>query len=130
MAVGRVGGGGGGGGGYVGGAAGAHIRKGDLLATVDDPQAVITLAGRFMQYYRESANWLERTYKWVPRVGIEHLRAVLVDDADGLAADLDERMQKSVDAYRDPWQDGRKPASVGQFRTSLPLLPLPMVPVR
>ncbi len=24
---------------YVGGAAGAHIRKGDLLATVDDPPA-------------------------------------------------------------------------------------------
>ena len=115
---------------YVGGAAGAHIRKGDLLATVEDAQTVITLAGRFMQYYRESANWLERTYKFVPRMGIEHLRAVLVDDSDGLAAGLDERMQKSVDAYRDPWQDGREPASEGQFRSSLPLLPLPLVPVR
>ncbi len=115
---------------YVGGAAGAHIRKGDLLATVDDPQMVITLAGRFMQYYRESANWLERTYKWVPRLGIEHIRAVVVEDSEGLAAGLDERMQKSVDAYRDPWQDGREPSSVGQFRSSLPLLPLPMVPVR
>ncbi|MGE4361854.1 MAG: nitrite reductase large subunit NirB [Mycolicibacterium sp.] len=115
---------------YVGGAAGAHIRKGDLLATVDDAQTVITLTGRFLQYYRESANWLERTYKWVPRVGIEHIRAVIVEDADGLAAGLDERMQKSVDAYRDPWQDGREPASVGQFRSALPLLPLPRVPVR
>ena len=91
---------------------------------------VITLAGRFMQYYRESANWLERTYKWVPRLGIEHIRAVVVDDSEGLAAGLDERMQKSVDAYRDPWQDGREPSSVGQFRSSLPLLPLPQVPVR
>jgi nitrite reductase (NADH) large subunit len=115
---------------YVGGAAGAHIRKGDLLATVDDAQTVITLTGRFLQYYRESANWLERTYKWVPRVGIEHIRAVIVEDADGLAAGLDERMQKSVDAYRDPWKDGREPASVGQFRSALPLLPLPRVPVR
>ncbi|UXA16199.1 nitrite reductase large subunit NirB [Mycobacterium sp. SMC-4] len=115
---------------YVGGAAGAHIRKGDLLATVDDPQVVITLTGRFLQYYRESANWLERTYKWVPRVGIEHLRAVIVEDAEGLAAGLDARMQKSVDAYRDPWQDGREPVSEGQFRPSLPLLPLPQVPVR
>ncbi|ORV90878.1 nitrite reductase large subunit NirB [Mycolicibacterium iranicum] len=115
---------------YVGGAAGAHIRKGDLLATVDDPQTVITLTGRFLQYYRESANWLERTYKWVPRLGIEHIRSVVVDDAEGLADGLDARMQKSVDAYRDPWQDGREPASVGQFRSSLPLLPLPQVPVR
>jgi len=115
---------------YVGGAAGAHIRKGDLLATVDDAAEVMTLTGRFLQYYRESANWLERTYAWVPRVGIEHIRAVVVDDADGLAAQLDANMAKSVAAYRDPWLDGREPASEGQFRSSLPLLPLPQVPVR
>ncbi|PRC41552.1 nitrite reductase large subunit [Mycobacterium sp. ITM-2017-0098] len=116
---------------YVGGAAGAHIRKGDLLATVDSADAVMTLTGRFLQHYRESANWLERTYKWVPRMGIEHLRSVLVDEPDeAFLAGLDERMQKSVAAYRDPWQDGREPASVGQFRPSLPLLPLPQVPVR
>jgi nitrite reductase [NAD(P)H] large subunit len=115
---------------YVGGAAGAHIRKGDLLATVDDPETVIALTGRFLQYYRENANWLERTYKFVPRVGIDKIRAVVVDDAEGIAGQLDANMQKSVDAYRDPWQDGRNPVSEGQFRTSLPLLALPQVPVR
>ncbi|MEN4473014.1 nitrite reductase large subunit NirB [Mycolicibacterium cosmeticum] len=115
---------------YVGGAAGAHIRKGDLLAVVDDAATVITLTGRFLQYYRENANWLERTYAWVPRVGIDHIRAVVVDDAHGWAEGLDARMQKSVDAYRDPWRDGREPVSEGQFRSALPLLPLPQVPVR
>ena len=115
---------------YVGGAAGAHVRKGDLLTTVDDPETVITLTGRFLQYYRENANWLERTYTFVPRVGIDKIRAVVVDDADGIADVLDAHMQKSVDAYRDPWQDGRNPVTEGQFRTSLPLLPLPQVPVR
>ena len=39
-------------------------------------------------------------------------------------------MQKSINAYRDPWQDGRNPVTEGQFRSSLPLLPLPQVPVR
>ncbi|MDP9167280.1 MAG: nitrite reductase large subunit NirB, partial [Actinomycetota bacterium] len=107
---------------YVGGAAGAHIRKGDLLATVDSADDVMTLTGRFLQYYRENANWLERTYAWVPRVGIEHIRAVVVDDAEGLAAHLDANMAKSVAAYRDPWLDGKQPASEGQFRTALPLL--------
>lgn len=115
---------------YVGGAAGAHIRKGDLLAVVDDPATVMTLTGRFLQYYREDANWLERTYAWVPRVGIEHIRAVVVDDVHGWAEGLDARMQKSIDAYRDPWLDGQKPVSAGQFRSALPLLPLPQVPVR
>ena len=107
-----------------------HIRKGDLLATVDDPEAVMTLTGRFMQYYRENANWLERTYAFVPRIGIEFLREVIVDDSVGIAADLDARMQESIDAYRDPWQEGAAPATPGQFRTSLPLEVLPQVPVR
>ncbi|WP_237568566.1 nitrite reductase large subunit NirB [Mycolicibacterium lacusdiani] len=115
---------------YVGGAAGAHIRKGDLLATVDSPEEVMTLTGRFLQYYRENANWLERTYAFVPRIGIERLREIVVDDADGLAEQLEANMAKSVAAYRDPWLDGREPATEGQFRTSLPLLPLPQVPVR
>ncbi|MFC3964385.1 nitrite reductase large subunit NirB [Nocardia jiangsuensis] len=115
---------------YVGGAAGAHVRKGDLLATVDSAAEVMTVTGRFLQYYRENASWLERTYAWVPRVGIERIRAVVLDDADGIVEQLDANMQKSVDAYRDPWQDGRSPATPGQFRTSLPLVELPQVPIR
>jgi nitrite reductase (NADH) large subunit len=115
---------------YVGGAAGAHVRKGDLLATVDNPDTVITLTGRFLQYYRETANWLERTYTFVPRIGVDRIRAVVVDNSEGIAEALDARMQKSIDAYRDPWTDGRNPVTEGQFRTSLPLLPLPQVPVR
>jgi nitrite reductase (NADH) large subunit len=108
---------------YVGGAAGAHVRKGDLLATVDSPDEVTTLTGRFLQYYRENANWLERTYAFVPRIGIERIRAVIVDDAEGITERLDAAMQASVDAYRDPWQEGREPVNAGQFRTSLPVLP-------
>ncbi|GAB3302609.1 NADPH-nitrite reductase [Geodermatophilus aquaeductus] len=116
---------------HVGGAAGATVRKGDLLATVDSPEAVIALAGRFVQYYRENANWLERTYDFVPRVGLEHLQRVVVEDAEGLGADLDAALQRSVDAYTDPWgQDGREPATPGQFRPALPLVALPQVPVR
>lgn len=115
---------------YVGGAAGAHIRKGDLLATVDSTDEVMKLTGRFLQYYRENANWLERTYAWVPRFGIEKIRAVVVDDSEGIGADLDANMQKSIDAYLDPWIDGREPATPGQFRTALPLIALPQVPVR
>jgi len=115
---------------YVGGAAGASVRKGDLLATVESPEEVLTLAGRFMQFYREQGNWLERTYDFVPRIGIERVRAIVVDDADGIAADLDAAMEVSRAAYRDPWQEGREPASPGQFRPALPLVDLPLVPRR
>ena len=42
--------------------------------------------GRFMQYYREHARYLERTYDFVERVGIGELRRLLVDDAEGICA--------------------------------------------
>ncbi|OBF63517.1 nitrite reductase large subunit [Mycobacterium sp. 852002-51971_SCH5477799-a] len=115
---------------YVGGAAGAHVRKGDLLATVDTTAEVITLTGRFLQYYRENANWLERTYAFVPRVGIDRIREIVVEDSDGIADDLDAHMQKSVDAYHDPWDKCQNPVTPSQFQTSLPLIALPQVPGR
>jgi nitrite reductase [NAD(P)H] large subunit len=115
---------------YIGGAAGAHVRKGDLLATVDSADEVIVLTGRFLQYYRENANWLERTYAFVPRIGIDRIRAIVVDDSDGIAADLDAAMSSSVASYQDPWKERAEPATPGQFRTSLPLIVLPQVPVR
>ena len=48
----------------------------------------------------------------------------------GIVAGLDERLQTSVDGYVDPWQDRTAPKSPAQFAPSLPLLPLPQVPVR
>jgi nitrite reductase (NADH) large subunit len=116
---------------YIGGAAGASVRKGDLLATVESPGEVLTLTGRFLQYYRENAKWLERTYDFVPRVGLETIQQVLLADDEGTLADLDAGIQRSIDAYTDPWgQDAKEPATPGQFRSSLPLIALPKVPVR
>jgi nitrite reductase (NADH) large subunit len=115
---------------YVGGAAGAHIRKGDLLTTVSSAEEVIRLTGRFLQYYRENANWLERTYSFVPRIGVDRIREIVVDDADGIAAALDAAVEEAVQAYKDPWKERAEPATPGQFRTSLPLTVLPQVPVR
>ncbi|GAA4989328.1 nitrite reductase large subunit NirB [Kineococcus glutinatus] len=115
---------------YVGGAAGASVRKGDLLATVEGTEQVLTVAGRFIQFYREWGNWLERTYDFVPRLGIDRVRKVVVEDSDGLAAGLDARLQEAVDAYVDPWSEGREPVVPGQFRPSLPLVDLPLVPRR
>jgi hypothetical protein len=89
------------------------------------------LTGRFLQYYRENANWLERTYDFVPRIGLDRLKDVLFDDVEGICAELDAGIQRSVDAYTDPWgQDAKQPATPGQFRPSLLLIALPKVPVR
>lgn len=101
---------------YIGGAAGAHVRKGDVLCTVDSHEEVLRITGRFMQYYREHARWLERTYDFVPRIGLDELRAIVVEDRDGIAAHLDAEMQRSIDDYVEPWQtEAARPATANQF---------------
>ena len=104
---------------YVGGAAGAHVRKGDLLCTVDDPDAAMLMTSRFIQYYRENARWLERTYTFMERIGVETVRAIVVDDRDADGERLDAELERSLSAYTDPWLEGREPVTANQFQTAL-----------
>ncbi len=100
---------------YVGGAAGGSVRKGDLLCTVASHDDVLKFMGRFMQYYREHGKYLERSYHFVQRVGIETLKKILVEDSLGIAARLDADIQKAVDAYVDPWREAEVPKYPRQF---------------
>ena len=100
---------------YIGGAAGSRVRKGDVLCIVDSHDEVLKFMGRFMQYYRENAKYLERTYGFVERVGIEHIKSVLLDDSEGICERLDADIQASVDAYKDPWLEGEIPVHPNQF---------------
>jgi nitrite reductase (NADH) large subunit len=102
---------------YVGGAAGSRVRKGDILCTVASHDDVLRYMGRFMQYYREHGKYLERTYDFVERLGIDRLRRLLVDDEDGLCAALDAAMQDAVEAYVDPWREATTPVHPAQFAT-------------
>jgi nitrite reductase (NADH) large subunit len=107
---------------YIGGAAGAHVRKGDILCVVDSHEDVIKYTARFIQYYRENAKYLERTYAFVPRIGIEKLKQIIVDDSEGIAAQLDAAIQATVDSYKDPWKEAYAPATANQFESTLPVL--------
>jgi len=104
---------------YVGGAGGSHVRKGDLLCVVDSHAEVLRIAGRFMQFYREEAKYKERTYTWVERIGIERIRAVVVEDSEGIASRLDASAQEALDAYVDPWTEGEAPQTANQFASVL-----------
>ena len=107
---------------YIGGAAGAHIRKGDILCSVGSHEEVLTIMGRFMQYYIENAKYLERTYGFLERVGIDKIKAVVVEDSEGIAARLDASMQATVEAYVDPWLEAHTPATANQFVSTLPMV--------
>ncbi len=107
---------------YVGGGAGSHIRKGDLLCTVDSEEEVLTVSGRFIQYYRENARYKERTYAFVERVGMAKIRAIVLEDSEGLVAALDQALEEAVAATYDPWLERDKPMTVNQFRRALPVV--------
>ncbi len=102
---------------YVGGASGSTVRKGDVLVTVDSHDEVMTFMGRFFQYYRENGRFKERTHGFVERMGIEHLKALLSDDVDGICDRLDSEIQAAVDDYRDPWNEAETPNHPSQFES-------------
>nr|WP_263326452.1 nitrite reductase large subunit NirB [Neobacillus sp. Marseille-Q6967] len=64
---------------YIGGSSGRHVRSGELLSIASTIGEAMELIKGFVQYYRETANYLERTWEWVERVGIIHVREVLFD---------------------------------------------------
>jgi nitrite reductase (NADH) large subunit len=107
---------------YVGGAAGAHVRKGDLLCTANNEEEVMKYMSRFVQYYRENAKYLERTYGFVERIGMEKIKAIVVEDSEGIGAELEANLHRSTVAYRDPWKDAVLTNSANQFTAVLPVL--------
>lgn len=88
---------------YVGGNGGVDLRAGDLLGTVKTKEEVMELTGAYIQYYRETANYLERTSKWLERVGLDHIKEVLADEQT--RKDLNERIDKTLERYVEPWQE-------------------------
>ena len=110
----------------VGGAAGAHVRKSDVLCRVKTKEEALRVIGRFLIYYRDNAKWLERTYDFAPRVGVERLHDILMKDSLGICAQLDEEVEKTIAAYVDPWLERDKPAYAGQFDEAK-RVPLPLV---
>ena len=115
---------------YIGGAAGSRVRKGDVLCVTDSHDETTLMMGRFMQYYRENARYLERTYDFVERIGIEQLRQVLVADSEGICGRLDQEMQDAVDSYQDPWLEAAAPAHPNQFVTAPSETAEPMAALR
>ena len=97
----------------AGGAAGGNVREADIIATVDSRAEALRIATTFLQYYRENADYKERTYDFIPRVGLEHVREIVLGEQTGAA--LRERLRIAKAAVRDPWLERDDPYHPAQF---------------
>ena len=108
----------------VGGAAGKSVRKADLLITVETTDQALEAAELFFQYYREQANYLERTYDFVERFGVDKIRKDTVYAPEATRLGLLDRLKKSKAASHDAWLEGQSPVNPTQF---IPLRPIESV---
>jgi nitrite reductase (NADH) large subunit len=99
----------------VGGAAGKSVRKADLLITVETTERALEACDLFFQYYRENANYLERTYDFVERLGIEKIRKETVYALEADKKKLLDRLARSKALAKDAWLEGETPVHATQF---------------
>ncbi|WP_426571964.1 nitrite reductase large subunit NirB [Aquihabitans sp. McL0605] len=90
---------------WVGGNGGMRPRHAELLAEDLDDESLIRSIDRFVELYVRSADRLQRTASWIEALdgGIDHVRAVVMDDSLGLGAELEEAMEAHVAAYECEW---------------------------
>jgi nitrite reductase (NADH) large subunit len=88
---------------YVGGNGGTHLREADLLFKFKSGDELVEMIGAFLQYYRETANYLERTSAWVERLGLAHVRQVLSEELTVKA--LNQRIDEALSIVQDPWKE-------------------------
>jgi nitrite reductase (NADH) large subunit len=88
---------------HVGGNGGIHVRATDLLCKVASEQEAMDYCAAFIQLYREEARYLERTAPWIERVGLDYLKARLLDDEAGREALRARFLYSQSFSQDDPW---------------------------
>ncbi|SEH13954.1 assimilatory nitrite reductase (NAD(P)H) large subunit precursor [Sphingopyxis sp. YR583] len=88
---------------HVGGNGGIHVRVTDLLCKVATEQEAMDYCAAFIQLYREEARYLERTAPWIERVGIDYVKARIVDDESGREALRARFLFSQRFSQDDPW---------------------------
>lgn len=88
---------------HVGGNGGIHVRVTDLLCKVATEQEALDYCAAFTQLYREEARYLERTAPWIERVGVDYVKARIVEDDAGREALRARFLFSQQFMQDDPW---------------------------
>jgi len=90
---------------HIGGNGGIKVRATDLLCKVATEQQAMDYCAAFIQLYREEARYLERTAPWIERVGVDYVKARLVDDEIGREALTARFLYAQSFSQEDPWAE-------------------------
>ena len=101
---------------HVGGAAGLHIQGTEVLCKVAIEDEVIEYCAALVQLYREQGRYLERIYKWMARVGLDSIRAQVVDDAERRRVLYDRFVLSQRYSQHDPWSQRAAGRDAHEFR--------------
>ncbi|MCM3675488.1 nitrite reductase large subunit NirB [Peribacillus simplex] len=88
---------------YIGGNGGTHLKAAELLCKVKTSDEVIEITGAYIQHYRETANYLERTSVWVERVGFDTIKAIIGDKQKRI--ELNQRLDEALSVLQEPWKE-------------------------
>ena len=94
---------------YVAGNGGIKTDVAQFLCKVATHEEVLEVSAAFLQLYREEGWYLERTVHYVGRVGLDHVKARVLDDVENKKR-LAERLRFSLDGLPDPWFEHEKAA--------------------
>ncbi|OBS08875.1 nitrite reductase large subunit NirB [Acidihalobacter prosperus] len=101
---------------HVGGNGGVKVRATDFLCKVGSEAEVLEYAAAFVQYYRETARYLERTAPWIERVGLSLVKQKVVEDEVGRKALAKRFAESQAYAQHDPWLERAEGADAGEYR--------------
>ncbi len=87
---------------HIGGNGGIKTEVAHFFTKLKTAEEVLEYTGAFMQLYREEGWYLERTVHYLKRVGMDHVKAKILQDAENRQA-LWTRLQFSLDGEPDPW---------------------------
>ncbi|MBN9330776.1 MAG: nitrite reductase large subunit [Comamonas sp. SCN 67-35] len=92
---------------YVAGNGGTKTEVAQFFTKVKTAEEVLEVSGAFLQLYREEGWYLERTVHYVARVGLDYVKAKVLEDHANRKA-LWARLQAALEGEPDPWFDGEK----------------------
>lgn len=100
---------------HIGGAAGLDIKGTEVLAHAASQEETVAIVAAVVELYREQGRYLERIYKWMKRVGLDSIRASVLD-GDRRAALLARFAVSQQHAQRDPWRERAEGREAHEFR--------------